>query len=116
MALKVLKGIQKQMTKISLNSDNSNAIYNLSSSAKTKLQEAYNGARNAYQSCPPSSSYKNYLGTLMTKLETSKKNISRINNWFDLLKTRNDKSDEDSQSRLDKIEDITIKKHDLYVK
>lgn len=104
------------MTKISLNSDNSSSIYNLVSNAKTKLNEAINSCRTAVQACPPSSSYGKTLNEYVVRLDNSKKNIGRVGGWFDLLKSRNEKTNEDSEARLDKIEDVTIKRHDLYVK
>ena len=104
------------MTKISLNSDNSSSIYNLVANAKTKINEAANCCRAAVQACPSSSSYGKALNEYVVRLENSKKNVGRIGGWFDLLKTRNQMTNEDSEARLDRIEDVTIKRHDLYVK
>ena len=104
------------MTKISLNSDNSSYIYNLVSNAKTKLNEAANSCRAAVQACPSSSSYGRSMNEFVVRIDESKKSIGRVGGWFELLKTRNDKTNEDSEARLDRIEDVTIKRHDLYVK
>ena len=104
------------MTKISLNSDNATVIYNLVSNAKTKITEAQNACRSALQSCPSYNSYGRPLDNMITNLEGTKKNIGRVSAWFDLLKERNDRKNEESETRLDQIEEIEIKRHDLYVK
>jgi len=88
----------------------------LINNARNKIKEAMNSCKTAQQYCPSSCNYRQYLNDVFNRLKDSGQNIARISPWFDLLKNRYQKNDEDSQERIEKIEDTIIKKHDIYVK